>query len=166
MIKRNNILLVIIISILIPLFVSCGPSKEEKILMGKWEGMMVETDEDGDEMTFRIVMSFKKDLMNITVAVGYSEVGEIAEITESGDWFADEDEITIIPDEDAVEIRFTPLIKVGAQMLGMSLDELEYLLTSTLKHELGIWEDITIYSLSEEAVTIDFEGSKVTLHKK
>ncbi len=164
--KRKGLILTLLISILVPLFVGCGPSKEEKILYGKWEGMTTERDQDGDEVTYRVVMDFKKDLMKMTIALGESGIGEYGEMTVSGDWMASEDEITFFADEDSARITFTPQAKNAADLLGISLSDFEDLLTANLKSEFGISEDIKMYSLSDNSVTIDFDGSRLTLYRK
>lgn len=166
LVKRINIIILLLISALTPLFVGCGPSNEEKILMGKWEGTMMETDEDGEEMIYRIAMTFKTEVMSIKVTCIEPEMGEVSEMTVSGEWMADKEEITIFADKESAEIKFTPQVKSAAMKLGVSLSDFEDLFTSMMKEQFGVWDDIKIYSISEESVAINFDGSKITLHRK
>lgn len=146
---------------------SCGPNKQELILEGRWEGKLTETDEDGDEMTYRIVMDFnyENDVLRLTFGYGVPTLGELAEMSVTGNWMASEDEITLFADKESITMRFNAQTHLAASMIGVSLDDFEDYCTTMFCSQLDVWNDIKVYSISEESLTIDFDGSRLKLHK-
>lgn len=159
-------IVLIFIAVLALTMASCT-TKEEKLLEGVWQGEVTEVDDDGDEITYRVGMSFdkEKDLMELSVAYSVPQVGEYARMYVSGNWMATEGEITLFADEDSFELKFNPQTQVAASMFGVSLDDFEEMLSDMMKSQFGDWSDIEVYSLKPESMTIDFDGSRLKLHK-
>lgn len=146
--------------------VSCT-TEEEKMLEGEWQGEVSETDDDGDETIYRVGMSFNKedDIMKLTVVYRDPDLGEYARMSVSGQWMAVDDEITLFGDEDSLKVEFSPQTEIAAEMLGLSSEDFEEMLSDMLRSQVGMWEDIKVYSLSSRSMTIDFDGSRLKMHK-
>lgn len=153
--------------LLLTVFVSCGPSKEEKMLEGTWVGQQNELDEDGDELIYNITLKFnyEKEQADVITDITYPEFGKIATIEMHGDWMADEEEITFFLDDDQTSVSYTENLRRLAEMMGVSLSAYEEMMNSMLVNETGIMESMKIYSLTPTTLTVDFDG-KLTLHKQ
>lgn len=129
--------------------VSCT-TEEEKMLEGEWQGEVREKDDDGDETIYRVGMSFNNedDIMKLTVVYRDPDLGEYARMSVSGQWMAVDDEITLFGDEDSLKVEFSPQTEIAAEMLGLSSEDFEEMLSDMLRSQVGMWEDIKVYSLS------------------
>lgn len=76
-----------------------------------------------------------------------------------------DDEITLFGDEDSLKVEFSPQTEIAAEMLGLSSEDFEEMLSDMLRSQVGMWEDIKVYSLSSRSMTIDFDGSRLKMHK-
>lgn len=152
---------------LLVLLSSCT-SREERMLEGEWYGELQTVDDDGEEMILKTTLKFnrKKDLMTFRVGYAVPDYGTIAYVTFTGDYLADDKEITMYPDEDSVKCEYTDAIENYANAFGMDLSSFEELLELSLSGMMGIWEDIPIKSLKSDRLVLDLEGDEVVFHKK
>lgn len=165
--KRNFGFIVSVAFALLVLFSSCV-SREEKMLEGEWYGELQTVDDDGEEMTLKISLKFnrEKDLMTSRIGYAFQNYGTIAYMTFKGDYLADDKEITMFPDDDAVKVKYTDAIKNYVDALGMDLSSYEDMLKLALSGMMDIWEDIPIKSLKSNRLVLDIDDDEVVFHKK
>lgn len=146
---------------------ACSDSKTEKMLDGVWVGTQSEVDDDGDAIEYELTLTFdKKDMTaKIQMKVGYPQLGDIATVTMYGDWEADKEEITYYFDEDRTRIDFTDEVKAMSRLSGISVSSYENMLEESLKDEIGLFDTMKIYSLSDTRLKVDFDGP-ITLTKQ
>lgn len=118
-------------------------------------------------MRYRLRLNFDRenDLMKMDLRMGFADGDELVKMTVEGDYMADDESITFFADEESLRYKFSSAVNTYAAMAGLDTSDFEEMLEASLGESLGI-TDIPIYSLSDEKLVIDFEGSKLTLYKQ
>lgn len=147
---------------------ACEPTEQEKMLEGRWLGRQTETDDDGNRIVYKISFEFNRDrdYMGYQMIIELAGCGELAVMSCSGDWLADEEEILMFPDEDSLTIEYADVVEYSSRAMGLPWSDLKYIIETAISKDLDNIMSIPIKSLNRNELRVEFDDEILRMYKQ
>lgn len=161
---------IFLISALVCIFVywAWEPTEQEKMLEGRWLGRQTETDDDGNRIVYKISFEFNRDrdYMGYQMIIELAGYGELAVMSCSGDWIADEEEILMFPDEDSLTIEYADVVEYSSRAMGIPWSDLKLIIEAAISKDLDNIMSLPIKSLKHNELRVEFDDEMLTMYKQ